>query len=282
MNRDYQHEATERLKELNCLYAIVFLLTEPQPTVERVIKCIVSGIKAACVDPSRTIVWVEYQASIYPSDHQLLGDPLVTASLEVGGEVRGRVCVQTTADGGILPEERRLVKAVVEVAGAVIDRIELRTRTENALSEVARKNVALTELLEQHRSYERCSATRLRTVVDETVVPVVQRLQQEITTSAPFLTEYLSPLLNAVRALSDREAGPSRLETYRLSEREMEVAALIRGGCSTKEIARLLHVEPVTIETHRYRIRKKLGIQKSDVRLSVYLKKFAHGGEKNT
>jgi DNA-binding NarL/FixJ family response regulator len=46
----------------------------------------------------------------------------------------------------------------------------------------------------------------------------------------------------------------------RLSDRELEVFALIGNGLPTREIARRLHVGVKTIETHRQRIKFKLNI----------------------
>jgi DNA-binding NarL/FixJ family response regulator len=45
-----------------------------------------------------------------------------------------------------------------------------------------------------------------------------------------------------------------------LSEREQEVLRLAAEGLSSKEIAHRLCISPKTIETHRARIMKKLGI----------------------
>lgn len=65
--------------------------------------------------------------------------------------------------------------------------------------------------------------------------------------------------------------------TTRLSQRyptltsaELKVCALIRAGLSSGEIADLFHVTKRNIDTHRYRLRKKLGIAQS-VDLGVFL-----------
>ena len=54
-------------------------------------------------------------------------------------------------------------------------------------------------------------------------------------------------------------AGESSLETL-LSEREIQVVRLVAEGKITKEIAQQLYVSTRTVETHRSRIMKKLGV----------------------
>jgi DNA-binding NarL/FixJ family response regulator len=46
----------------------------------------------------------------------------------------------------------------------------------------------------------------------------------------------------------------------RLSDRELQVFELVGRGSTTGEIARALHLSPKTVETHRQRIKAKLGI----------------------
>jgi two-component system response regulator NreC len=67
--------------------------------------------------------------------------------------------------------------------------------------------------------------------------------------------EYLSP------AVAARLSGlQSSLVQDKLSAREIEVLRLIALGHTSVEIARKLHLSPRTIETHRTRIHRKLGL----------------------
>jgi two-component system response regulator NreC len=47
-----------------------------------------------------------------------------------------------------------------------------------------------------------------------------------------------------------------------LSAREVEVLRLIALGHTSAEVARQLHLSPRTVETHRARINRKLGLSK--------------------
>ncbi len=72
-------------------------------------------------------------------------------------------------------------------------------------------------------------------------------------------TEMTSQLLRG--AIGDKAGSKSGLDA--LSDRELEVFALIGDGLPTKEIAARLHLSVKTIETHRDHIRRKLDIGSS-------------------
>jgi DNA-binding NarL/FixJ family response regulator len=72
---------------------------------------------------------------------------------------------------------------------------------------------------------------------------------------------YLSPAVSK-QVIADyirhvgEEAGPGEL----LTSRQREILQLIAEGHSTKEIARILHLSPKTVETHRTQLMERLDI----------------------
>lgn len=74
---------------------------------------------------------------------------------------------------------------------------------------------------------------------------------------------YLSPTLN--RSLIGRALGAGADESGtpvdRLSDRELQVFQLIGQGLSGKTIAAQLHLSPHTIDSHREKIKRKLGLK---------------------
>ena len=56
-----------------------------------------------------------------------------------------------------------------------------------------------------------------------------------------------------------------------LTPQEMQVAALIRDGKSSKEIASILIVSEATVNFHRKNLREKFGLKNKRVNLRAYL-----------
>nr|MDY6955159.1 helix-turn-helix transcriptional regulator [Thermodesulfobacteriota bacterium] len=56
-----------------------------------------------------------------------------------------------------------------------------------------------------------------------------------------------------------------------LTPAEIQTAYLVREGKTTKEIANLLNVSPLTIESRRKEIRRKMNIQHRKTNLRSYL-----------
>jgi len=75
---------------------------------------------------------------------------------------------------------------------------------------------------------------------------------------------YLSPAMAAqvitrVAHGADDQADP----VDKLSDRELEILELIGKGKEVRQIAKLLHLSPKTVETHRSHIKDKLDLKNS-------------------
>jgi DNA-binding NarL/FixJ family response regulator len=87
-----------------------------------------------------------------------------------------------------------------------------------------------------------------------------------------------------VRSAVDRSRRRNGADPHQLSDRELEVFTLIGDGVGTREIAHRLGVSPKTVETHRERIKAKLGLATASelvaraVRFLIESKPAAGGG----
>jgi DNA-binding NarL/FixJ family response regulator len=76
---------------------------------------------------------------------------------------------------------------------------------------------------------------------------------------------YLSPAMAAqvITKFAHRQAEGEMDAVERLSDRELEVLELIGKGNEMRDIAKLLHLSPKTVETHRAHIKDKLDLKNS-------------------
>jgi DNA-binding NarL/FixJ family response regulator len=73
---------------------------------------------------------------------------------------------------------------------------------------------------------------------------------------------YLSPAMSAtvIAKFTQAPGGVTSNVVDRLSDRELEILELIGKGRDVREIAKMLHLSPKTVETHRAHIKEKLSL----------------------
>jgi DNA-binding NarL/FixJ family response regulator len=76
---------------------------------------------------------------------------------------------------------------------------------------------------------------------------------------------YLSPAMAAqvITKFAHRQSEGEADAVERLSDRELEVLELIGKGNDVRQIAKVLHLSPKTVETHRSHIKDKLDLKNS-------------------
>tara|TARA_R110000851_G_scaffold141976_2_gene280278 strand:+ start:242820 stop:243488 length:669 start_codon:yes stop_codon:yes gene_type:complete len=84
---------------------------------------------------------------------------------------------------------------------------------------------------------------------------------------------YVNPELAQIMVANGMKSGGKTSPLSRLSQRELQIAALITSGIRAKDVAKTLFVSPKTINTYKYRIYEKLGIS-NDVELTLAAVKY--------
>ena len=88
---------------------------------------------------------------------------------------------------------------------------------------------------------------------DEVLEAIRQVLKGEV-----YVSEHLQSVL--VQRAADPSPNSPSSAVESLSDRELEVFELVGRGQPTREIAKQLSVSVKTVETHRHRIKEKLGL----------------------
>lgn len=140
---------------------------------------------------------------------------------------------------------------------------------EKANKELVQTNTALSVLARNINKKRDAFEGKIAQTISAQILPVVEDLKSDkITEKSRAKLEVLSAYLI--------DLTPNRSKSHNviisLSAMELRVAVMIKNGFSSKEIARLLHISPHTVKTHRRSIRRKLSIKNSRINLSSYLR----------
>jgi DNA-binding CsgD family transcriptional regulator len=105
--------------------------------------------------------------------------------------------------------------------------------------------------------------------VRETIVPYLEKLKG--TQLNQTQTEYIDIIQRGLADIVSPFATRMSSRTLNLTPREIEIAYLIREGRTTKQIAEILHLSLRAVDTHRYNLRRKLGIGAKKINLRAQL-----------
>jgi len=145
---------------------------------------------------------------------------------------------------------------------------ELESRVKEITAELERKNIALKEVFSQLEIEKENLTNRIEVNVQKLLLPVIEKL---INKSSSLDSRYLMMIKQNLEQLTSSAGIRLSSLEYNLTPKEIELCALIKGGFSIKEIAAMHNLSERTVETHRFNIRKKLGISSTPVNLSSYL-----------
>lgn len=170
--------------------------------------------------------------------------------------------------GAVVGTVHTLVQAT-ELAAAEATILRRQEDLARAIRQIDAKNAALEELLGQLKVQKRDLDRSLVEYCERTVYPLLSRLR---TANAHLAPQFAQVVESNLRAFCNGPNVGSHNELDSLTPRELEVANLVRGGLSAKEIAELLSISRRSVDNHRNGIRKKLGLTNRRVNLTTYLR----------
>lgn len=153
---------------------------------------------------------------------------------------------------------------VVAIDGLVYDI----TDHKEAEIELQKKNIALKEILGQLEIEKENLKKQIAANVENLIFPVLNKMKQKERGASEKWAHLLETNL---RDLTGTFGIRISDKVQHLSPKEIEVCNLIRNRLSNKEIAHVLHVSQLTVQTHRNNIRKKLGITRRGINLLTCL-----------
>jgi len=132
-----------------------------------------------------------------------------------------------------------------------------------------KKNIALHEVLSHIEREKEQIKKNMKVNMEKLVLPSLQKLRVYLNGSDA--NAYIDLVEQNLQEVTSSFGFTLAGENTPLTQKEIEICAMIKSGLTSKDIANLLTISPSTIETHRNNIRKKLGLRNKDINLSTYL-----------
>jgi DNA-binding CsgD family transcriptional regulator len=271
----------ERIKELNCLYAITQLVESEFNSIDDVLAAVVDILPPSWQYPEITCARIIFQKKTFKSKGFKVTAWRQSSRILMYNEPVGEVTIfyleerPAAHEGPFLFEERALLDAVAERIGKIAMHLDAERvlQETNQLLSVERRalqeaNTALKTLMGRIEEEKREIYKQIQDNVEKVLLPILHELTWAVPGPKKKYVEILRANLEDITA-----PFISRIsQKYRsLTPTEIQICNLIKSGLKTKEIAEMRNISPATISRHRERIRRKLGIAGKDVNLVTHL-----------
>lgn len=172
-------------------------------------------------------------------------------------EVRGRQCLLS-----VLVDVSELRKTEKELAEA---NMEIRERS----NDLAEMNAALKVLLKQREEDKAELESRVMHNIKNMIQPHLRNLQTTGLNNTQLA--HLDVAISRMSDIASRLGESLGRRTYGLTARELEITGHIIEGKTNKDIAEILNISVHSVESHRFSIRKKLGLLGKKINLRSHL-----------
>jgi DNA-binding CsgD family transcriptional regulator len=271
----------ERIKELNCMYAMAILAEHYSDSIEDFLRNLVNILPPSWQYPEIACSRITFDGSTYKSQTFKASKWRQSSRILIYNEPVGEVEVfyleerPPEDEGLLLKEERLLLDTIAEQIGKTAVRIsaEQELRELNKQLTVERKalqeaNVALRAVLQRIEGEKTNIKKNVQANVEKILMPILHTLSTELPRSQ---RKYVEILRTSLEEIVSPFVNQWSRRFLSLTPTGIKICRLIRSGMRTKEIAGIQGVSAATINRHREHIRRKLDIINRDVNLATYL-----------
>ena len=272
--KESEKQLKERLKELSCMYQIASLIERFGNDIEKILKGTLEIIPSSWQYPEITKAKVMVEGYEYMTEGYTDSNWNQKSDILINGSKAGyiEVCYleeKLEIDEDVfLKEERLLIDAIAERLGRACERVGIADQLKTEQEALKNKNIALHEVLSKINEEKQDIKNSINSNVEKILLPIIYDLenqfpqgnQKNLQLLKSSLTEITSPFINKISNA-----------VLSLTPTELQICNMIKSGLKTKEISKLRHISSSTVNRHRERIRKKLGITNEDINLATYL-----------
>ncbi|KPA18097.1 LuxR family transcriptional regulator [Candidatus Magnetomorum sp. HK-1] len=271
----------ERIKELNCLYAIGQLSERHSDSIKDLLQEIVNFLPFSWQYPEITCARIIFKDVEYKSKGFKITKWRQSSRLFMYNEPVGEITIlyleeRPPADEGpFLKEERALLDALALRIGSAAVRIfaeiDLKEINNQLLTErkaLQEANLALRNVLARIEEEKQTIYNDIQANVDKIIIPILHELSLHLPKNQRKYADLLRTNLEDITSTFVSQLSKNFLS---LTSTELSICNMIRSGLQTKEIAQIRGVSVGTINRHREHIRRKLKITNSDINLATYL-----------
>lgn len=285
-NKKEEVSLYERIKELNCLLNISKCFTLREISLDSLFEKIIRYLIPAWQFPGKTVARIVYKKIDVKSVSYIEPSVRITQDICVNGSVAGFIEVgyinykKKTAEEIFFPEEVKLLEAVGELVESMIEIKNSETAIKKSAEklheqkqELSKKNIALKEILSTLELEKKELKDSILINIETLVLPALHKLRNpHLDGSAR--SNYISVIEQNLKNLTSSLVKDLGEKKGRLSPREIEISNLIKNGLHNKEIAAMLSISVLTVERHRFNIRKKFDLTKRKANLQSFLQQL--------
>jgi PAS domain S-box-containing protein len=169
----------------------------------------------------------------------------------------------------LLLKNRELMKEIAQRGKIEEALIRRETDLEEKTGNLEELNAALKVLLKQRDKDKREFEEKVIANVENVIMPYIGKLRKSgLGTEQSAYVKILEANLKNITSPFSHRLSPKYMN---LTFKELQIAALVKEGNSSKDIAAMLNVSERTVDFHRKNIRKKLAIADRKTNLRTYL-----------